>query len=878
MYAWISNRADAFESILIANNYGDENLPVTLMATRASGERETVTRTIPAGGFLRENASSLFPKLGSGPGYSVVLSAPGDKIRGRWVTQSLRAASGASPSQGVAVLIPQGDTESGERVGRQVMFGYLPYGQGLTSAPVVINAGKQTANVRLRFYNKQGREVGRHTIEKLPPHVPFAQVIDDIVPDNREDLCMIAESDNQWLTGVSFVFDQVFFETAIGNVTALETEVPAPGPKRLMFPWISHRSGLFESVIVVNNYGDETLTIDLTARRANGQTESRSITIDAFGFHAGKVSQLFPDLGSGDGFALELVSPSSRVTGQWVTHNLAATSGQSPAQGVAAVIPESPTPGNERAGMDLLLGYLPLSGDLTSAPVLVNLGAEAVDVVLRFYDQRGNLLLEDGTSMTNLPPLMPVAALANSLLPEHDGDVYLVASSHDHPITGVVFVFDSRHFEPAIGNGSAVAPKPPPSTVYAIDNVNVVPMDEERILADQTVIVRDRLIAAMGPSTQITVPENAVHIDGSGKYLMPGLTDAHTHIRDEGDLVMNIANGVTSILNMGDSSYEMPRMKARLEAGSIQGPTIYAAMFVRRESGEVHLTPTTEEETRLLVRQAKEAGYDFVKAYENDRAGFDVIMNEAATQELAVIGHIPHDVELAYILAGGLSMIAHAEEYWNDFFDLRANYANISNARETTLRHGGTVTTSLSTVEAILYYGSFNEAGYGQILQRPGVSFLNPSTIDSWNMTFYLDGDFISQQAYNFMHDFIKDFNDHGVSLILGTDAPSVPGIVSGFAIHEELRVLDEAGWRPYDSLRAGTANVGAFINSQVPGSEPFGTVATGNRADLILLHANPLEDVAHVRERVGVMVRGQWFDENRLQQMLAEVAASYQQ
>jgi len=485
--------------------------------------------------------------------------------------------------------------------------------------------------------------------------------------------------------------------------------------------------------------------------------------------------------------------------------------------------------------------------------------------------------LEDTRSMVGMTPLQPNVLLANNLLPENSGDVYLVASSQTETITGVVFVFDSEYFEPAIGNASGVVPKLPPTSVYAITDVTVVPMDTERVLNNQTVIVRDRLIVAMGPATTTMPPEDAIVIDGSGKFLMPGLTDCHTHVQDEGDLVMNIANGVTTILNMGDTAYQSISMKTRLQQGEIQGPTLYNAMFIRGQ-GEVHLTPFDEQQTRTLARHAKEMGYDFLKPYNVGQATFDVLMDEAAKLGMPAVGHMHPSMSLDYILAGGQSMIAHAEEYKNNFFGNQIDYDRIDDALEVTLHHGTTVTSTISTLEAVRDYGNLNAAGYAQLLARPGVTYLNPSIIDAWNATYFFGGNGLSSEYYSFLNVLLKEFLDNGVPLILGTDSPVVPGMVSGFAMQQELRVLCEAGWRPYDILRAATANAGEFIMSQLPNATNFGTVAVGSRADLILLQSNPLEDVARVKDRLGVMVRGQWFEEAQLQQMLDGIISRYQQ
>ena len=449
LYPWVSNRTGSFESILIANNYGDEEVIVTLTATRSTSNVETVCRTIQPRGFLEESASSLFPILGSGSGYSVVLTAPSDSVRGRWVTNSLAAPSKKSPSQGVAIRIPRNDGELNSRIGNEVVFGYLPITGNAISAPVVVNAGPTAADVTFTFYDSQGLVVGSDT-QNLEPWVPFAALANSLVSGTSGDVYMTAESANL-ITGVSFVFDSVFNEPAIGNVTAINTDSPDSGAKTLSYPWVSNRADLFESIVVVNNYGDAPVTVSLIAKRGNGETSQPVVReISAHGFIKDFASQLFPNLGDGPGYHVTLTSPSSKVSGQWVTNNLAATSGSSPSQGVAVDISDQPD--SEKVGTNLLFGYLPLTGSFTSAPVIINTGTEDTQATLSFYDASGSLVRR---TTETLSPSIPFAAIANDLV-QSLINVYLVVSSDGQPLTGVAFVFNGEFNEPAIGNATAI--------------------------------------------------------------------------------------------------------------------------------------------------------------------------------------------------------------------------------------------------------------------------------------------------------------------------------------------------------------------------------------------------------------------------------------
>ncbi|MCB1045125.1 MAG: PepSY domain-containing protein [Acidobacteria bacterium] len=221
VYAWVSNNSQ-FESIVVVNNYGSTAANLTLTAQRSTGGSAATTRTVPANGFLSEFASSLFPSLGDGTGYTVKVESDQATVRGGWVTNNLEAASGRSPSQGVAVVVPSSPSTAGERVGTKLLFSYLPITNGLTSAPVIVNLGSSNTNVTMKYYNQNGTLIATDTttLANLSPFRPFAAVANNLVPAGSTDVYMIAESSGALITGVGFVFNNLS-EPAIGNVTSL---------------------------------------------------------------------------------------------------------------------------------------------------------------------------------------------------------------------------------------------------------------------------------------------------------------------------------------------------------------------------------------------------------------------------------------------------------------------------------------------------------------------------------------------------------------------------------------------------------------------------------------------------------------------------------
>lgn len=452
VYPWISNNAGNFESTLIVNNLAQVPAHITLVATRPNGAQETVARRIGPGGMLAEQASTLFPQLGSGVGYSVRLTGNNGSLYGRWVTASLQAESGASPSQGVAVRIPGAGEELDERLGTSLEFGYLPQSDDFVSSPVVVNTGEEATELQLTFYNAAGMVVGTHQ-QTLEPGVPFVDVVGNLVTGTTGDVRMRATSNGGLLTGVSFVFNNVFNETAIGNASVSGNA--DDGATSLVYPWISNLNEGYESILVVGNTSDTAQVVTLTARRESGDPETRQREVPAGGFLAEKASDLFPTLDSGAGYSVELSAPTGAVYGQWVTNNLQAESGASPSQGVA-VRRASSGQRSGRAGQQLLFGFLPGGSDYAGAPVLVNLGEADTDITLDFYNQDGFLVMRDKALVSAKQPLRPFAELTSQILKAEHGNLYLLASSSTEPITGVAFVFQTGFYEPAIGNAQSV--------------------------------------------------------------------------------------------------------------------------------------------------------------------------------------------------------------------------------------------------------------------------------------------------------------------------------------------------------------------------------------------------------------------------------------
>lgn len=411
-------------------------------------------------------------------------------------------------------------------------------------------------------------------------------------------------------------------------------------------------------------------------------------------------------------------------------------------------------------------------------------------------------------------------------------------------------------------------------------DVNVVPMDRERVIARTTVIVRDGMIASIGIKAKL--PAGTPVIDGKGAWLVPGLADMHNHVTSRDDLTLLLANGVTTMLNMGEATNAFAgRTRIAVNRGDVPGPYIFTAFVVDGDPQYGHFIVRTADEARAIVRLAKANGYSFIKVYTNLSAeAFAALADEAKAQEVAVVGHNVAAVGLAKQLAAGQAMVAHVEEFFTGFFpeppadDQQAppDDARIVDAIALVKAHGAFVTSDLFTYRTIA--AQFGKpAAVKAYLAAPEARYLSPADRIDWARSSYQKKAVDLSRRVAFEARFVKAMADAGVPLIAGGDAPTIPGLVSGFALHDEIDAMLAAGLTPFQALSAATRTPGEFIAKTVPGAARFGVVAPGYRADLLLVAENPLEKPATLRAPLGAMANGRWHDAAALKAMLAEVA-----
>lgn len=422
-----------------------------------------------------------------------------------------------------------------------------------------------------------------------------------------------------------------------------------------------------------------------------------------------------------------------------------------------------------------------------------------------------------------------------------------------------------------------------PTHVTAFVHVNIVPMDRERVLHDQTVLVEGDKIVSVG--IHISVPKDAQVIDGHGTaWLSPGLADMHTHSETRNDLAVYLANGVTSVLQMGGAHAGfVDSIVPAVNRGAIPGPHVYTSFLVDGTTDYNGFVIKTAAEARAIVGLAKTNHYDFIKVYVGLASDvFSALADEGHRRGMPLVGHGVTAVRLERQLAEGQVLVAHAEEFFYTFFtppgveetDTPPGPSRIPSAIALVRKTGAAVTADIATYAAIAH-----QIGHPDVLAswlaKPEASTLSPNDRLAWQTSGYVGKSAKLEAKLAFLRKLVKAMADADVELVAGTDAPAVPGLLPGYSLHDDLDELEASGLTRFQVLSAAARAPGAFIQRTKAG-EPFGLVVSGYRADLILSKSNPLDALSTLRTPLGVMSRGEWRDATALKALAEGVRESY--
>jgi imidazolonepropionase-like amidohydrolase len=413
-----------------------------------------------------------------------------------------------------------------------------------------------------------------------------------------------------------------------------------------------------------------------------------------------------------------------------------------------------------------------------------------------------------------------------------------------------------------------------------IQNVNLVPMDSERIISSQDLVIRAGKILQYALTGVLKPGKNDLIIDGTGKYLMPGLGEMHAHVPPIEDmepmkevLTLFALNGVTTIRGMLGHPQHLV-LRNQIQSGEIIGPR-----FITSGPSFNGNSVKTVAQGEAMVEEQKKAGYDFLKLHPGlTPATFGAIAQKAHELNIPFSGHVSYTVGVWRAIDAGYATIDHMDGF------IESMVPGIENMAEADaglfgmfIGYRADMNKAPALLNALkekriwvvptqcLSEKWFTPEDPEILAKAPELIYIKPETRNKWVQSkkdLQQNPKYKSAEIMQFIElrrKLVLACQTSGVQILLGSDAPQVFD-VPGFSTHDELAYYVAAGLTPYQALRTGTVNVGEFL-----GIKDLGIIKAGAPADLILLNDNPIKSINATRKIEGVIMNGRWIDKNSI-------------
>ena len=420
-----------------------------------------------------------------------------------------------------------------------------------------------------------------------------------------------------------------------------------------------------------------------------------------------------------------------------------------------------------------------------------------------------------------------------------------------------------------------------------IKNVNILPMTEEKVLKNQSILIRNGRIEAI-ESFIPRIENNTTVIDGTGKYVMPGIINMHTHLGDnQDDLMLYLVNGITTIRNMwgyegvrfanwlfGTRLFNHLKLKRDVDQGIVEGPSIYTAGPILDGDPPVfpkfmylHALKDRKQVQQIIKKQVNQ-GYDFIKIYHAlSRQNFDDIIEISRHYDIPVAGHVPDLVGIKHVLESKVQSIEHLYGFINPYRpELNVKKEDIKKyAFLAAANHVWNCPTLIANERLANYdrQKEFEKEEQMQYLSKKNKKAMR-TLLKASKQLYEKRG---VQGNHKYMEDFyyiIGQLKNEGAGIILGTDK-AVPYVVAGFSEHIEMRLLREAGLSNFEVISAATINAAKCLKKE----NEIGTIEKGKKADLIITQNNPFKDLQTIQRHLGVIKSGRFYSREMCDRIL---------
>jgi len=430
--------------------------------------------------------------------------------------------------------------------------------------------------------------------------------------------------------------------------------------------------------------------------------------------------------------------------------------------------------------------------------------------------------------------------------------------------------------------------------VLAIRNVTVIPATGAQPIANATVLIRDERIVVIGPAAGVVVPAGARVVEGAGKFLLPGFIEMHAHTSKTraSALGLFVANGVTTVRDTGGDHEELLRWRRDVRSGLRVGPRMLIAgpylesasnlERMRKDPPEERVEPFeriripvgSPQEARRIVAELAARELDFLKVRTVQNRETYLALNEAANAHgIPLVGHvtgIPPEV----VLAAGQDGVEHG---FYPTLDGKTREERLAVWRRFAERGVAVVPTLVTLFEATFpateRLRAVVEDENGKV--DPRRQYLSKFLVLDWREQVLEANDqrreFLRKIWEDVVRRDLREMHEAGVDLLVGSDV-GVINIYPGFSIHDEMALfVSELGMTPAEVIERATRRSARFLRI----ADSVGTVERGKVADLVLLDANPLEDIRNSRRITAVVLRGTLYDRNGIKQLLAAVRSA---
>ena len=436
----------------------------------------------------------------------------------------------------------------------------------------------------------------------------------------------------------------------------------------------------------------------------------------------------------------------------------------------------------------------------------------------------------------------------------------------------------------------APAPTVPSSSgITVIKNVYVVPMDRERVLRSQSIVVTDGVITDIGDAAALATPRGARVIDGRGRYVLPGLVDMHAHLQqgqgtmDDAagrQLALFVAYGVTTVRILAGPPTSLA-LRDSTARGRIVGPRVVP--FSPSINGN---TLRSANSADSMIGAFKAAGFEGLKTHGGfDATTYDSVTAAAKRYGLKLSGHVTPGYGLRRAMEAG-QQIEHLDGFFQQLlhplyagpalgqivFDSAA-LAAIDTTHIRPLAAEFAAKRLWNGPTLALFEMVANDSTADDLLARANMQFIAPTAATAWatqrrQQQATAPPLAVRQRFIDLRRQIVRALDVAGAKLLVGSDSPQA-FMTPGDAVHRELEAFVTAGVPPYRALVAATRNPAEYL-----GIRDVGTVSVGKRADLVMIDGNPLERIANTRRVVGTMVAGRWYDSTAIEGIKAAVIA----